>query len=398
MKSHEPNSFSTRPIFWQYTDINELEKMVHPGFSMPMVVIKEFLDNACDACEKYGDVVGIKLDKDSFSITNAGVISFETLKLITDFSILVSEKYKKFGFQRGSIGHGLKIAIMMGISDTNPFIIESGNSRYTIKLKNRKSPNPRDVLEVEHSGINTNNKTTIKFRDNPVYHIIVPVRSFGQLGIRVSDSRAFVTQIVGTLHDWKADKVSNYFKGLVVTQTKDCVAKFMVDNKVSVMDIAPKLDEISKKIGGAITDEFSRFGLEIVNFFVMSINVPDDDPSVMKIQEIMASRAEFEQLGDYYKVKRTFDTLEKAAENEGGAAGALLSGGLGVGMGVGAGASMGANLGSLLSTQGNQSREPNDANAQSPEERLLNLKTLLDKGLISQDEFNEKRKKIIDEL
>jgi len=229
---------------------------------------------------------------------------------------------------------------------------------------------------------------------DPVYHIIIPVRSFGQLGIRVADSRSFVTQMVGTLYDWKADKVSNYFKGLVVTQTKDCVAKFMVDNKVSVMDIAPKLDEISKKIGESITSEFARFGLEIINFFIMSINVPDDDPSVIKIQEIMASRAEFEQLGDYYKVKRTFDTLEKAAENEGGAAGALLSGGLGIGMGVGAGTSMGANLGSLLSNPAN----PNDANAQSAEDRLIKLKTLLDKGLISQDEFNEKRKKIIDEL
>lgn len=233
---------------------------------------------------------------------------------------------------------------------------------------------------------------------DPVYHIIVPVRSFGQLGIRVTDSRSFVTQLVGSLHDWKADKISSYFKGIVVTQTKDCVANYMVDNKISVMDIASKLDEISKKISETITNEFSRFGIEIVNFFVMSINVPDDDPSVIKIQETMASRAEIEQLGEYYKVKRTFDTLEKAAENEGGAAGALLSGGLGVGMGVGAGAAMGANLGSLLSTQTNQNNTPSVPNPQSPEERLIALKTLLDKGLITQDEFNEKRKRIIDEL
>jgi membrane protease subunit (stomatin/prohibitin family) len=204
--------------------------------------------------------------------------------------------------------------------------------------------------------------------------------------------------MVGTLRDWKADKVSNYFKGLVVTQTKDCVAKFIVDNKISVMDIASKLDEISRNINDAITGEFSRFGLEIVNLFVMSINVPDDDPSVLKIQEIMASRAELEQLGEYYKVKRTFDTLEKAAENEGGAVGALLSGGLGVGMGVGAGVSMGANLGSLLSTQSDQHNALNESNSQSPEEKLVMLKTLLEKGLISQDEFNEKRKKIIDAI
>ncbi len=67
-------------------------------------------------------------------------------------------------------------------------------------------------------------------------------------------------------------------------------------------------------------------------------------------------------------------------------------------MGVGAGASMGANLGSLLSTQANQSNVPSDTNSQSAEDRLMKLKNLLDKGLISQDEFNKKRKKIIDDL
>ena len=34
----------------------------------------------------------------------------------------------------------------------------------------------------------------------PRYNIIVRVRSFGRLGIKISDSRNFVTQIVGALH------------------------------------------------------------------------------------------------------------------------------------------------------------------------------------------------------
>jgi membrane protease subunit (stomatin/prohibitin family) len=254
-----------------------------------------------------------------------------------------------------------------------------------------RTPFTAEVYFVnKHAKLDMKWGTADPFRiTDPVYHIIVPVRSFGQLGIRVTDSRSFVTQLVGTLHDWKADKINSYFKGIVVTQTKNCVANCILENKISVMDIAIKLDEISTKIRERIVNEFSRFGIEIVNFFVMSINVPDDDPSVTKIQEIMASRAEIEQLGEYYKIKRTFDTLEKAADNEGGAAGTLLSGGLGAGLGVGAGASIGSNLGSLFSQA-----TKNDHS--DPQERLLALKNLLDKGLISQQEFEEKRKKIID--
>lgn len=248
----------------------------------------------------------------------------------------------------------------------------------------------------KHAKLDMKWGTSDPFRiTDPLYHIIIPVRSYGQLGIRIEDTRSFITQIVGTLHHWETDKISNYFQGLVITKTKDCIAQYIIKKKISVIGIASKLNEISKEINQSLKDEFSRFGIEIVNFFVMSINVPDDDPSVLKIQEIMVSCAEIEQLGDAYRMKRTFDTLEKAAENEGGTAGALLAGGVGVGMGVGAGASIGAGLGNLLSPAQEHSATRNISSA---EERMNSLHKLLDNGLISQDEFNEKRKKIIDEI
>lgn len=231
---------------------------------------------------------------------------------------------------------------------------------------------------------------------DPVYHIIVPVRSFGQLGLRIADSRSFVVQVIGTLHDWNAEKLSSYFKGLVVMQTKDSIANFIVANKVSVMDVAANLDAISRDITARLVGEFARFGIEVVNFFVMSINVPDDDLSVLKIQETMASRAELEQLGENYRLKRTFDTLEKAAENEGGTAGALLGGGLGVGMGIGA---MQTNMGSVFArTSGIESLLPDASRIQTIEQRLVTLKGLFDRGLISEGEFLENKKRIIEAI
>jgi len=258
-----------------------------------------------------------------------------------------------------------------------------------------KTPFTAEVYFInKHAKLDMKWGTSDPFRvTDPLYHIIVPVRSYGQLGIRIEDSRSFLTQIVGPLHYWEADKIYNYFQGLVVNKTKECIAQYILEKKISAIGIASKLDKISKEISLSISDEFSRFGIEIVNFYVMSINVPDDDPSVLKIQEIMASRAEIEQLGDAYRMKRTFDTLEKAAENEGGTAGALLAGGVGVGMGVGAGASIGSGLGEMLS-----SKTESSSGKASAEERMKSLNQLLNSGLITQEEFNDKRKKIIDEI
>lgn len=255
MKLHEPISLSTRPIFWQYTEIKELEKMVHPGFSMSMVVIKELIDNACDACEKYGGVVDIKLDKDSFSITNAGVISFETVNLITDFSIFVGEKYKKYGFQRGSIGHGLKIAIMMGISDTNPFIIESSDSKYTIKLKNRKSPNSKDVLEVEHSGSNANNKTTIKFRNKEIGS--KEIREYLKKYIAVNPHTHFILngeEYKPTSHEKKNNKVD--MSSYTMSEFEEFISSYK-DSQLSDIVGMFNVPESKKK---DILERYNKFG------------------------------------------------------------------------------------------------------------------------------------------
>ncbi len=263
-----------------------------------------------------------------------------------------------------------------------------------------KTPFTAEVYYInKHAKLDMKWGTPDPFRvTDPTYHIIVPVRSFGQLGIRVSDSRAFITQIVGTLHDWHSEKVSQYFEGLVATKVKDCIAKYVVERRVSLMDITGKLDEISQVAMDAVTAEYRRFGIEVVNFYVMSINVPDDDPSVLKIQEIMANRAEFEQLGDAYRVKRTFDTLQAAAENPGGPAGALLAGGLGLGMGLGAGPAVGAQLSSALSPSPPTGQGNVPPLASDPQARLAKLKSLLEASLISQADFDDKKKTILEEM
>ena len=87
-----------------------------------------------------------------------------------------------------------------------------------------------------------------------------------------------------------------------------------------------------------VTDEFKRFGIGVLNFYIESIHVVEDD--LKKLRSILEGKAEFEVLGDArYTRKRTFDTLEKAAENPGGGAN-VIGTGLGIGAGIGAGAAV----------------------------------------------------------
>ena len=65
----------------------------------------------------------------------------------------------------------------------------------------------------------------------------------------------------------------------------------------------------------------------------MSINIPQDDPSLVKLKEAKATLARLNVAGrDVYQMERSFDVLESAANNAG--IGSQFVG-LGVGMGVG---------------------------------------------------------------
>jgi len=176
---------------------------------------------------------------------------------------------------------------------------------------------------------------------DPKYAVRMRVRAFGQLGIRISDYRVFLTELIGALgddHIVKYNLVINYFKGIIVTKAKAVIADFIINKKISVLEIAPRLEEISEILKERISFEFERFGIEVVNFFLSSINFPDEDFDT--INKILGEKAAFDIIGDNrYNIKRSFDVMETAAANEGG--GNLAAAGIGLGIGAGAGMAVG---------------------------------------------------------
>lgn len=168
----------------------------------------------------------------------------------------------------------------------------------------------------------------------PVYNVFLPVRAFGQFAIKIKDSKKFVTSLVGTVQEFDQQQVLDYFRGHLMTRIKDYISEKVIKDKISLLQISAYLNEFSEALEHDIKDEFERFGIEVVNFYLSSINIPQDDTSVIKLKEMLAKKAEFDLYGQDYDKVKMFDVAEKAAANEGqGVAGAGV--GMGVGMGIG---------------------------------------------------------------
>jgi len=191
---------------------------------------------------------------------------------------------------------------------------------------------------------------------DPKYAVRLRVRAFGQFAIRISDYRVFLTQLIGALGGTqiiKYDIVTKYFKGVIVTKIKTIIADIIINQKISALELTPQLEEISEIAKIRLSGEFERFGIEIVNFNIASVNFPDEDFDI--INKILAEKAAFDIIGDNrYNVKRSFDVMQTAAGNESG--GNLATAGIGIGIGAGAGIAVGntfANAaGSVMNTPG----------------------------------------------
>ncbi len=185
---------------------------------------------------------------------------------------------------------------------------------------------------------------------DPKYHVKLRVRAFGQMGLRVKDAVLIFREVIGGMQQSdivKMDKIKEYFRGILMIKVKSSIADSIITNGISALEISTKLESLSEKVKGQVTPEFEKYGFSVLNFFIQSINFPDEDFS--KINSILEDKAAFEIMGEgQYATKRSFDVYESAASNNNGVAGAFAAGGIGLGTAMGMSNSMNQTAGNPI--------------------------------------------------
>lgn len=174
--------------------------------------------------------------------------------------------------------------------------------------------------------------------EDPMYEVIVPVRAFGQYGFKIVEPRVFLERLVGNMPSFSTHKVIEYFRGVILSKLTALVYEKLKADDVSVLNINAKIEDLSDYARGKVSEVFSQYGMELQLFNIISISVQENDPSFQRLKEAKDAAAKIKIIGrDDYRLTRSFDVLEKAAENENGVAGAAVGIGAGVGMGSMAG-------------------------------------------------------------
>jgi len=202
------------------------------------------------------------------------------------------------------------------------------------------------INKIHSLDIKWGTPTPIQLQD-PKYNVFIPLRSFGQFGIQINDSKTFLTKLVGTVSLFDKESIIKFFRGLFLTKVKDSISAYLINKNVSVLEINAFLAELSEHLKERIKPILDEYGITLLNFYVNDINVPEDDPAVIQLKGALAKRAEMDIVGYSYVQERSFDTLEGAATNPGSGQSGLMGAGIGLGMGVGVGNVMGGQIGGI---------------------------------------------------
>ncbi|MCH8042196.1 MAG: SPFH domain-containing protein, partial [Planctomycetes bacterium] len=164
----------------------------------------------------------------------------------------------------------------------------------------------------------------ITFRDKEFG--MVRLRSFGKYSFRIVDSSLLLNTLVGTQGKYTTDEISSYLKDMIVARLTDLLGTL----GISILDLPAKYDEVAAGTRAKVSDEFGKYGLELVDFFINAITPPEE------VQKAIDTRSSMGAIGDlnaFMKFQAANSMAKLAEQGGGGAAGSAMGMGMGAGFG-----------------------------------------------------------------
>lgn len=220
------------------------------------------------------------------------------------------------------------------------------------------------VNKVYQLDVKWGTPTPIQLKE-PEYKVMVPVRANGQFGIKINDAETFLVKLVGTLPSFDKLKLVDCFRGMLLSNITAIIASKIVEEKISVLEIAAHIQKISEALKVGMGEGFAEFGVHLQNFYINSINIDDNDEAVVHLKSLLSKKAEMNILGYTYAQERSFDVLDNAAQNT-GSSGAVMGAGMGMGMGFGVGGAVGGMMGNMMQNVSGDSVACSACNARIP--------------------------------
>ena len=266
-------------------------------------------------------------------------------------------------------------------------------------LKARSKQKSTSLTPVSFTNLKWGTANPIMMRDKDFG--VLRLRGFGTYAMRVVDAGNFLKEHVASSGHLDADAITGHLRNLVVSRFADSLGEL----EIPALDLAAKYDEIAFDLQQKLNTEFQAQGLALENMAIENISLPPE------VESALDKRSQMAVIGDMGRFTQfqTANAIPTAAANDG-----IGGAGMAMGMGFGMGNMMTHQMGQAMYQGGTPQADafsgqmgapaataapPAPASQQaSPQERLQKIATLLEQGLISAEEAQGLRAKVLESL
>ncbi|HER00434.1 MAG TPA: SPFH domain-containing protein [candidate division Zixibacteria bacterium] len=164
-------------------------------------------------------------------------------------------------------------------------------------------------------------KDPVAFRDRELG--LIRLRGYGAYTMRIVEPLVFLNSVVGRQALFSTEQIQSFLRDIVIARLNDLFGEKLD----TILDLPKQYTEFAKMAKEIIAVEFSKYGLELLDFYISSITPP---PEVQKRIDEKAGMEAVGNLDDYLKF-----SMAKAFGGGGeGTSPAEAGAGLGLGAGI----------------------------------------------------------------
>lgn len=196
----------------------------------------------------------------------------------------------------------------------------------------------------------------------------VRVRAFGSFDIRIADVGVFFKQYAGTFKQLTIFELQHQLRDFIAPKFGEVLAQ----ENFSVIDVAGNISDLSKKIEPHLKPYFLQLGIELTQFIITSVTLPEE------------VSAHYDKITNMNMVTDMDKFTKFNTANAIGQEGSALNDGVQSAM--------------MMATMMNQMQQNQPKPQTDIKEKLKTLKELFDGGLIDEAEYKSKKETLLNQL
>lgn len=231
-----------------------------------------------------------------------------------------------------------------------------------------------------------------------MYGIHVDIRARGTYKVCIEDPKAFLRKLVGGNIQYKEQQeLDDYFRSEFQAEAKVAISEYLNSCERELTGLDANLLEISNRVKPRIEKILASYGLKCVSFTISAMDVDKTKyeqidsvqiDSIRRIKEGQSEAAYINALGDNWQKLQNANIMMQMAQNSG-----TVSAEAEVGIGIMTGKAMGKMAEQMFTATDNKESHDND-----PVELLSKLKKMLDAGLIEREEYDAKKREVLNRM